>query len=77
MPAWIITIGLPLLKQLLQEAPQLRADIAALFAKEQVTDADWAALHARIAGQTYEDLVPHSGLIPGVHPAPGGGGSGA
>lgn len=63
MPAWI-AIALPLIQQILKEAPHLKADFQALFSKDAVTDADWDALHKRIASQSYADLVPDSSLPP-------------
>lgn len=62
MPPWIITIGLPLLKQILTDAPEIKKSLAELLSKEDVTEADWNALEQRIRSGGYEQLVPHSGL---------------
>lgn len=62
LPAWVTTIGVPVVRKLITDFPHLRAEIVALFSKDEVTEADWKALHDRIAQASYEKLVPHSGL---------------
>ncbi len=49
----------------LKEAPQLAAEFQALFAKSDITDADWDALRARVNSLDYAKLVPDSELPTG------------
>lgn len=51
-----------LIQLLLREAPGAIAAIRLLLAKDNPTDADFAAAKAQIAKDTYESLVPNSGL---------------
>lgn len=46
----------------LRAAPQLVADIQAIFAKGEPTEADWEALKARVSAKSYFDYVPDSSL---------------
>lgn len=62
MPTWIITIALPLLKQIIADAPQIKAALVELLAKDDVTEADWNALEQRIRNDDYAKLVPHSSI---------------
>ena len=64
LPAWATTLGIPVVKKLITEFPHLKADIVALFQKDDVTVEDWDLFKARVAAAEYEKLVPHSGLIP-------------
>lgn len=46
----------------LRAAPQLLADIQAIFAKGEPTAEDWEALKAKVNAKTYFDYVPDSAL---------------
>lgn len=64
LPSWATTLALPVVRKLITDFPQLKADVLVLFSKEEVTEADWVALHARIEAASYEKLVKHSAFNP-------------
>jgi hypothetical protein len=51
-----------LVEQAMAEAPAFSADLQSLFANGTPTAADFAALRAKIAGETYGQFVPASQL---------------
>lgn len=57
-----LALALSILELAIKEEPAVQADITALFAKPDPTPADWQALRAKRAGQTYASLVPDSKL---------------
>ncbi len=51
-------------QELLRHAPEMFAELAALFSKPGVTVADIDALRTEIAGTRYRDLVPQTQIPP-------------
>jgi len=67
----ILPLALFVLQEAIKYEPALEAEIRALFAKPEITAADWIALRLRVANKTYADYVPESALLPApVAPAP-------
>jgi hypothetical protein len=64
MPPAAIQLGLLVIEEAIKNAPAIAAEIRSLFTKADPTPADWAALRARIASQSYAALVPDSQLPP-------------
>ena len=58
MSAVAIQLTIGLLAEVVKAYPQVRADIAALLAKENPTPEDWLVLRAKIAGTSFESLAP-------------------
>lgn len=57
-----IALALFALQEILKAAPGLYAELASVFAKDTVTDADWDALRARVLSKGYKDFVPATEL---------------
>ena len=68
-PAWV-QILLFAVQQALKEVPGLVAEFEALFSKDEITDADWEALRARVNSLDYHKLVPNTDLPPEPPTAP-------
>lgn len=58
MTAAAIQFTIGLLAEAIKAYPQIRADIAAMLAKDNPTPADWLALRDKIAAQSFESLAP-------------------
>ena len=63
------------LQELIKAAPGLYAELSTLFSKKTPpTDAEWAALLAKVTAKSYKDYVPATDLtdtdLGGVPPAP-------
>lgn len=52
------------LQEAIKRAPKLIEDFREIFAKDAPTEADWAALKAKINSKVYEDYVPATRLRP-------------
>jgi hypothetical protein len=65
----IIALILSLLEELIQQEPEIAAQIQAIFAKQNPTPADWLALHQQVLAMTYADYVPASALPAPAAPA--------
>ncbi len=59
-----IALVVGLIEQAITEAPALAADLQKLFASGQPTAADFAALRASVAAESYGQFVPASSLPP-------------
>jgi hypothetical protein len=64
MPPQILTLAVFLVEELIKATPALAAEFQTLFASGTPTAADFAALRAKIAGESYAALVPASELPP-------------
>jgi hypothetical protein len=62
MPPQLIAFALQLLEMLITHSPEITAEIKALLTKADPTDADWDALHAKVAAKSYRDYVPATAL---------------
>lgn len=59
-----ISAGITILEAIIKNEPAIAADIQALFSKGVPTAADFDALRASVAQQTYGSFVPASALPP-------------
>jgi hypothetical protein len=50
------------IEEVIQQAPALAADLQKIFANGTPTAADFAALRAKVASESYQQFVPDSGL---------------
>jgi len=66
----VIALIIAALQSLIEEEPEIAAQIQSLLTKQNPTPADWQALHAQVLGKSYADYVPASALPPGSAPAP-------
>lgn len=69
MTPTLLTAILTAFAEALRAAPQLVADIQAIFAKGEPTEADWEELKAKVNAKTYWDYVPDTAL-PKPEPPP-------
>lgn len=60
----IIAAIMSAVEALIQEEPAIATDLKALFSGSVPTAADWAALRANIAAESYGSFVPGSSLPP-------------
>jgi hypothetical protein len=62
----LIPIILFALQQAIRHVPGLAVDISDMLRNslDDPSAADWASLHAKYGGKTYESMVKDSGLIP-------------
>lgn len=71
MPPQTVTLAIWLLQQLIEHEPEIAASIKLLLTKAEPTDAEWDALHAKVAAKSYRDYVPDTALpLPAVAPLP-------
>lgn len=64
MDAATIALILQLVEAAIANEPAIAADLQALFASGAPTTAQWAALRASVAAETYGTFVPSSDLTP-------------
>lgn len=57
-----VAIIIPIVEAVFKYAPGAVVALRELFAKDQPTEADWAALKAKLQGMEYQDYVPDSAL---------------
>ena len=60
----LAAIIVSLIEQLIIEEPAIAADLQKLFASGNPTPADFAALRAAVAAESYGSFVPNSQLPP-------------
>jgi hypothetical protein len=60
-PAFIAMV-LSMVEQLIENEPEIAAELKAIFTKDNPTPADWLALHQKVLAKTYADYVPASAL---------------
>ena len=71
MTSTMINLVVLLIEEIIKLEPALAAEFETLFSGKVPTAADFAALRAKIAGESYEALVPASQLNdPAPTPAP-------
>lgn len=57
-----IPLFISLAETLIQDEPEIVADVQAILAKKNPTPADWLALHQKVLAKSYADYVPESAL---------------
>ena len=62
MPPALIATAVFIIQQAIKYVPGLINDLRDLFNKDNPTEADWQALHAKINAKGYKDYVPDSSL---------------
>ena len=62
----LIAVIVQLIQVAIEEAPQLIADLQAIFSNPNPTPADWEALRQKVLSVSYSDYVPASALPPGA-----------
>jgi len=70
MPPQVLQLGLFVLEEAIKQTPALISEFQALFASGQPTAQDFAALRAKVAGESYASLVPSSAIPANVVPIP-------
>jgi hypothetical protein len=58
----LIALAVKAIQAAVKYAPGLIEDLRKLFAMKNPTEADWQALHDKIASKSYEDYVPDSAI---------------
>jgi hypothetical protein len=58
----VLALLVELVKLGVEEYPHLAADFREIFSNENPTPEDWAALRAKVKGQSFESLAPHAKL---------------
>ena len=61
----LLPLILALVEEVIKIEPQVQTDLENLFAKKDATPADWQALRAKWAADTYGSHVPDSSIPPG------------
>jgi hypothetical protein len=68
MPPATLTLVIFGIEEAIQQTPALIADLQNIFANGAPTAADFAALRAKVASESYQQFVPQSGLPPATSP---------
>ena len=58
----LIALAVKGIQAAIKYAPGLIDELRKIFAKSNPTEADWQALHDKIASKSYEDYVPDSSI---------------
>jgi hypothetical protein len=58
----LIALAVKAIQAAIKYAPGLIEDLRKIFAQSNPTEADWQALHDKIASKSYEDYVPDSAI---------------
>ena len=58
----MLAIIVQLIEQLITEAPAVYAEFQVIFSKPNPTPADWAALKAKVASESFQSLAPDAPL---------------
>lgn len=64
MPPQVLTLVIFGIEEAIQQTPALIADLQQIFASGTPTAAQFAALRAKVASESYQSFVPQSGLPP-------------
>lgn len=58
MNAAMLGIIVALIEEAIKLEPAIAAELKTLFAKKEITPADWMALRLKVLGQSFESLAP-------------------